>query len=95
VISALRAAEGALANPLLGDISIQVGRLHQTSSFLDHTPLTLNPCSVVDTTQQQDAKGLIVSITGGSDLTLFEVDEAAERVTRVRQADCMIHWHDR
>ncbi|RLN58010.1 hypothetical protein BBP00_00007228 [Phytophthora kernoviae] len=30
----------------------------------------------------QDAKGMIVNITGGSDLTLFEVDEAAERVTR-------------
>ncbi|CAH0516997.1 unnamed protein product [Peronospora belbahrii] len=49
---ALRAAEDALANPLLGDISIK------------------------------DAKGMIVNITGGSDLTLFEVDEAAERVTR-------------
>ncbi|CEG35803.1 cell division protein [Plasmopara halstedii] len=49
---ALQAAEAALANPLLGDISIK------------------------------DAKGMIVNITGGSDLTLFEVDEAAERVTR-------------
>lgn len=49
---ALQAAENALANPLLGDISIK------------------------------DAKGLIVNITGGPDLTLFEVDEAAERVTR-------------
>lgn len=26
---------------------------------------------------------MLVNITGGSDLTLFEVDEAAERVTRV------------
>ncbi|CCI39333.1 unnamed protein product [Albugo candida] len=49
---ALLAAEAALANPLLGDISIK------------------------------DAKGMLVNITGGSDLTLFEVDEAAERVTR-------------
>ncbi|RLN98585.1 hypothetical protein BBJ28_00012211 [Nothophytophthora sp. Chile5] len=49
---ALRAAADALANPLLGDISIK------------------------------DAKGMIVNITGGSDLTLFEVDEAAERVTQ-------------
>ncbi|KAF1335461.1 Cell division protein ftsz, partial [Globisporangium splendens] len=49
---ALRAAEMALANPLLGDISIK------------------------------DAKGLLVNITGGSDLTLFEVDEAGERVTK-------------
>lgn len=51
---ALRAAEMALANPLLGDISIK------------------------------DAKGLLVNITGGSDLTLFEVDEAGDRVTKVR-----------
>lgn len=51
---ALHAAEMALANPLLGDISIK------------------------------DAKGLLVNITGGSDLTLFEVDEAGDRVTKVR-----------
>lgn len=31
----------------------------------------------------QDAKGLLVNITGGSDLTLFEVDEAGDRVTKV------------
>ncbi|KAJ0408479.1 hypothetical protein P43SY_006409 [Pythium insidiosum] len=48
---ALEAAEAALANPLLGDISIK------------------------------EAKGMLVNITGGSDLTLFEVDEAAARVT--------------
>ncbi|TMW60668.1 hypothetical protein Poli38472_000710 [Pythium oligandrum] len=48
---ALEAAEAALANPLLGNISIK------------------------------DAKGMLVNITGGSDLTLFEVDEAAARVT--------------
>jgi cell division protein FtsZ len=50
---ALEAAEKALSNPLLGDISIR------------------------------DAKGMLVNIVGGADLTLFEVDAAAERVTRV------------
>lgn len=29
----------------------------------------------------KSAKGLLVNITGGEDLTLFEVDEAASRVT--------------
>jgi cell division protein FtsZ len=52
---ALEAAEAALANPLLGNISIR------------------------------DAKGMLVNITGGSDLTLFEVDEAAARVTEELQ----------
>lgn len=32
---------------------------------------------------------MIVNITGGADLTLFEVDEAAERVTQVRSAKCV------
>ena len=27
------------------------------------------------------AKGMLVNITGGSDLTLFEVDEAAQKIT--------------
>ncbi|OQR87595.1 cell division protein ftsZ [Achlya hypogyna] len=49
---ALRAAEAALYNPLLGDISIRA------------------------------AKGMLVNITGGPDMTLFEVDAAAERVTQ-------------
>ncbi|CAN0568712.1 unnamed protein product, partial [Laminaria digitata] len=29
----------------------------------------------------QSAKGVLVNITGGADMTLFEVDEAATRVT--------------
>lgn len=29
----------------------------------------------------KSAKGVLVSITGGADMTLFEVDEAARRVT--------------
>ncbi len=44
------AAEEAIANPLLDDVSLR------------------------------GAKGLLLSITGGTDLTLYEVDEAASRV---------------
>ena len=47
---AMRAAEAAIANPLL------------------------------DETTMRGAKGLLISITGGRDLTLFEVDEAARRI---------------
>lgn len=47
---ALAAAEAAIANPLLDDISMK------------------------------GAQGLLISITGGRDLTLFEVDEAATRI---------------
>jgi cell division protein FtsZ len=47
---AIEAAEEAIANPLLDDVSLK------------------------------GAKGLLLSITGGNDLTLYEVDEAASRV---------------
>ncbi|MCH9765186.1 MAG: cell division protein FtsZ, partial [Alphaproteobacteria bacterium] len=47
---AVVAAEEAIANPLLDDVSLQ------------------------------GARGLLLSITGSSDLTLYEVDEAASRV---------------
>jgi cell division protein FtsZ len=47
---ALDAAEAAIANPLLDDISMK------------------------------GAKGVLINITGGMDLTLFEVDEAANRI---------------
>jgi cell division protein FtsZ len=47
---ALRAAEAAIANPLLSDTSMK------------------------------SARGLLISITGGDGLTLYEVDEAASRV---------------
>jgi cell division protein FtsZ len=47
---ALRAAEAAIANPLLDDVSMK------------------------------GAQGLLISITGGNDLTLYEVDEAATRI---------------
>jgi cell division protein FtsZ len=47
---ALDAAEAAISNPLLDDISMK------------------------------GAKGMLINITGGADMTLFEVDEAANRV---------------
>jgi len=47
---AIEAAEAAISNPLLDDVSMK------------------------------GASGLLVSITGGSDLTLYEVDEAASRI---------------
>jgi len=47
---ALRAAEAAIANPLIDDVSMK------------------------------GARGLLISITGGKDLTLYEVDEAATRI---------------
>ncbi|WP_181702534.1 cell division protein FtsZ [Chthonobacter albigriseus] len=47
---ALKAAEAAIANPLLDEVSMK------------------------------GAKGLLISISGGKDLTLFEVDEAATRI---------------
>ena len=47
---AVKAAEQALANPLLDDCSMR------------------------------GAKGVLINITGGSDITLFEIDEAASRI---------------
>jgi cell division protein FtsZ len=47
---AMKAAEAAIANPLLDDVSLK------------------------------GAKGVLVSISGGMDMTLFEVDEAATRI---------------
>jgi cell division protein FtsZ len=47
---AILAAEAAIANPLLDDVSMK------------------------------GARGLLISITGGNDLTLYEVDEAATRI---------------
>jgi len=54
---AMRAAEDALRNPLLGEVSIKT------------------------------AKGMLVNITGGNDMTLFEVDMAAQRVTQEVEDD--------
>lgn len=57
---ALRAAEEAISNPLIDDISL-VG-----------------------------AKGLLISISGGADMTLFEVDEVASRIRREVDTDANI-----
>ncbi|MCZ7658017.1 MAG: cell division protein FtsZ [Xanthobacteraceae bacterium] len=57
---ALRAAEAAIANPLL------------------------------DETSMRGAQGLLVSITGGRDLTLYEVDEAATRIREEVDTDANI-----
>ena len=57
---ARHAAEAAIANPLLDDISMQ------------------------------GARGLLISITGGSDLTLYEVDEAASRIRQEVDQDANI-----
>ena len=47
---AIKAAEAAIANPLLDNVSMQ------------------------------GARGVLINITGGADMTLFEVDEAANRI---------------
>ena len=57
---ALQAAEAAIANPLIDDVSMK------------------------------GARGLLISISGGSDLTLFEVDEAATRVRAEANPDANI-----
>ncbi|MCT4656461.1 MAG: cell division protein FtsZ [Cohaesibacter sp.] len=57
---ALAAAEAAIANPLLDDVSMS------------------------------GAQGLLISITGGRDLTLFEVDEAATRIREEVDEDANI-----
>ena len=57
---ALRAAEAAVSNPLIYDVSMR------------------------------GARGLLISITGGKDLTLFEVDQAATRIREEVDADANI-----
>ncbi len=57
---AIQAAEAAIANPLLDEVSMQ------------------------------GAQGLLISITGGKDLTLFEVDEAATRIREEVDAEANI-----
>jgi cell division protein FtsZ len=57
---ALRSAEAAISNPLIGDVSMR------------------------------GARGLLISITGGKDLTLYEVDEAATRIREEVDADANI-----
>ncbi|MBL3610574.1 cell division protein FtsZ, partial [Rhodovulum sulfidophilum] len=57
---AIQAAEAAIANPLLDEISLN------------------------------GAKGVLINITGGYDLTLFELDEAANRIRDVVDQDANI-----
>ncbi len=57
---ARHAAEAAIANPLLDDVSMR------------------------------GARGLLISITGGRDLTLYEVDEAASRIREEVDGDANI-----
>ena len=57
---AIEAAEAAIHNPLIDDISLK------------------------------GAKGLLLSVTGGRDLTLYEVDEAASRVRQEVDPDANI-----
>src|SRR5690348_7569345 len=57
---ALRAAEAAISNPLIDDVSMK------------------------------GAHGLLISITGGKDLTLYEVDEAATRIREEVDPDANI-----
>ena len=45
---------------------------------------------LLDETSMQGARGLLISITGGRDLTLFEVDEAATRIREEVDADANI-----
>lgn len=57
---AILAAESAISNPLLEDVSMK------------------------------GARGVLINITGGSDMTLFEVDEAANRIREEVDADANI-----
>ena len=57
---ALEAAEAAVSNPLLDDVSMK------------------------------GARGVLINITGGLDLTLFEVDQAANRIREEVDADANI-----
>ncbi|HEY4634986.1 MAG TPA: cell division protein FtsZ [Rhodospirillales bacterium] len=57
---AIKAAEAAISNPLLDEVSMR------------------------------GARGLLISITGGKDLTLYEVDEAASRIREEVDPDANI-----
>lgn len=57
---AILAAESAISNPLLEDVSMK------------------------------GARGVLINITGGADMTLFEVDEAANRIREEVDADANI-----
>jgi len=50
----------------------------------------LNP--LIDEYSLRGAKGLLVNITGGSDLTLFEVEEAVNKISRSRSRSRINIW---
>ena len=45
---------------------------------------------LLDNSSMKGAKGVLINITGGSDMTLFEVDEAANRIREEVQTDANI-----
>ncbi|MDD9329552.1 MAG: cell division protein FtsZ, partial [Bartonella sp.] len=45
---------------------------------------------LLDDTSMRGARGLLISITGGRDMTLFEVDEAANRIREEVDADANV-----
>src|SRR5690606_18572174 len=45
---------------------------------------------LLDDVSMHGARGLLISITGGPDLTLYEVDEAASRIREEVDTDCNI-----
>jgi cell division protein FtsZ len=45
---------------------------------------------LIDSVSMRGARGLLISITGGRDLTLYEVDEAATRIREEADADANI-----
>ena len=46
---------------------------------------------LIDDSSMKGARGLLISITGGKDLTLFEVDEAATRIREEVDPGCQYH----
>lgn len=93
---ALRAAEDALKNPLLGEARVMLCGMACCVACMAHSrvyhrtdgPITIsqpNPSSSPRNATKQvsirSAKGMLVNITGGPDMTLHEVDQAAQRVT--------------
>ena len=56
------------------------GKLLEKTSYRScHTAIN-NP--LLDETSMKGAKAVLINITGGSDMTLFEVDEAANRIRK-------------
>lgn len=47
---------------------------------------------LLDDTSMAGARGLLINITGGDDMTLYEVDQAAERIRQEVAEDATIIW---